>query len=217
MNINLEQSLMGVSTFLADLASDTPAPGGGASAAVIGAVACAQSAMVAGLSLQNKTCQKDAACVAALSRLRDVFLALQRQFLQYVADDAQAYTQLSAIFKMPRSTLQEAEKRHALLQKHLVLATKPPFEVLHRTQEALIAVAELADIASSMTRTDLIVAALALKASARGGEAMVRANTMYLSEPKEANILDTEAHALAQAADGLSQEIYHAVSTSQDA
>lgn len=210
-------NLSGVNTFLVDLASDTPAPGGGASAAVIGAIACAQSAMVAGLSLQNTTCQQDEARIAVLSRLREQFLKLQKQFLSYVADDAHAYTELSAVFKMPRNTSEEAESRHALLQKHLVLATTPPFEVLHRTQEALASVAELAENASPMTRTDLIVASLALKAAARGGEAMVCANTMYLSDEQEAAALEEKARMLAQSSDSLSQDIYHAISTSQNA
>lgn len=216
MDTNLENSLTDVSTFLVDLASDTPAPGGGASAAVIGAIACAQSAMVAGLSLQNSTVQKNASRVATLTRLRTLFEALQEQFMSSVVADAQAYTQLSAVFKMPRATSEQAEKRHMLLQKHLLFATEPPFEVLKRTQESLTAVAELAECASRMTRTDLIVAALALKASARGGEAMVRANTMYLSDSKEAKALDAKAHELAQSADSLSQEIFLTIRTSQD-
>ena len=63
-------------------------------------------------------------------------------------------------------------------------------------------------------KTDLIVASLALKAAARGGEAMVRANTMYLSDAQKAAALEEKAHVLAQSSDSLSQDIYHAISTS---
>lgn len=208
----LLESVQGVEKFLDKLGSDEPTPGGGATAAVMGAIACAQASMVAELSLANKECQKDSARIDSLKELLASFKELQGSFRSQILNDAAAYGELSAVFKMKRDTEAERQERHTFLQQKLEEATVPPFAILNNAGETLEAVKKLANVASSMARPDLIVAALALKASARGAEAMVLANTCYLSDAEKAEALEGKAAKKAEVADSVSDEIFMLIS-----
>ena len=208
----LFESVQGVEKFLDKLGSDEPTPGGGATAAVMGSIACAQASMVAELSLANKECQKDPTRIETLKGLLASFKQLQSAFSAQIVNDAKAYGELSAVFKMQRDTEAQRQERHTLLQQKLEEATAPPFTILRFVNEALEVVKKLADVASSMSRTDLIVAALALKASARGAEAMVLANTCYLSDSEKAEELEGKAANEAEVADSVSDEVYTLIS-----
>lgn len=205
------QSIEGMKAFLNDLASPSPAPGGGATAALMGAISAAQASMVAGLSIENKTCKKNPERIEALEEIRCKLLENQELFLKQIHEDARAYSELSVTFKMPRTTDAEKLQRHTLLQERLEKATLPPFSILHLVEETVSYVEKLLPLASVMSRSDLIVSALALRASASGAAAMVKANTMYFSDRPKAEKLDREAITIEMNAEKIASSIYEEI------
>ena len=85
--------------FLAALAAPTPAPGGGAAAAISGAIAASLVEMVAGLSL-NKS--PDGAEAALQQRTAAQMATLRAELLILADDDALAYDALIQAMRLPK-------------------------------------------------------------------------------------------------------------------
>src|SRR5437763_7608803 len=107
MNMYIDQTLQ---NYLDDLASSQPAPGGGAEAALIGAMGAALASMVCRLTLG-----KDA--YAGVQQEIEGLLSqtenLRLKFQQLVQEDSEAYGRLSAYYKLPRETSEERAARTA--------------------------------------------------------------------------------------------------------
>src|SRR6056297_566943 len=94
--------------FLADLASDSPAPGGGSAAAVVGALSAALSSMVANLTI-GKSGYEDVSedyhtLLSEANRIRE-------QFLEAIAEDMEAYNKVMDAYRMPKSSPEEKNAR----------------------------------------------------------------------------------------------------------
>ena len=110
-------------TFIDELASAAPTPGGGGAASYVGAVASALASMVGNLTVGKKTyaaVEDDVrATLERLALLRNKLLAL-------IESDAQAFEPLAASYRMPKATPEEAAAKQAALQ----LALGPCAEVI---------------------------------------------------------------------------------------
>lgn len=115
-----EQSL---ETFLDELASSAPTPGGGSAAAVIGAMGAALISMVCNVTLGKKDQEAVApemqAVRAASERLRASLTAM-------VADDIAAFDGLMAAYRLPKGNEDEKSHRAAAIQVSLRAATETP-------------------------------------------------------------------------------------------
>ena len=114
MKIYIEEKLH---RYLDDLASAQPAPGGGSTAALSGAMGAALGSMVCRLTIG-----KDA--YAGVQREIEELLKqtehLRLRFQQLMQEDIEAYERLSACYKLPRETSEERAARTAAIQKQLV-------------------------------------------------------------------------------------------------
>ena len=113
--------------FLATLSSDAPTPGGGSGAAVTGALGASLVGMLAALTLGRKKYAEHEelmeAIVAQAQEHRDALVKL-------AADDAQAYSAVSAAFKLPKSSDDEKKARRAAIQEALKGACDVPLKVM---------------------------------------------------------------------------------------
>ena len=95
-------------TFLEELASKAPTPGGGAASALCGAVAAALTAMLANLTVgkagSEENEQQTAQIIAAAGKLREELTAL-------ADDDAAVFGKFMAAYKMPKTTDEEKAAR----------------------------------------------------------------------------------------------------------
>ena len=85
--------------FLAALAAPTPAPGGGAAAAISGATAAALVEMVAGLSLKKSP---DGAEAALQQRTVSQMATLRAELITLADDDANAYNAFIQAMRLPK-------------------------------------------------------------------------------------------------------------------
>jgi len=120
--------------FLADLASDSPAPGGGSAAAVVGALAAALSSMVANLTIgksgyENVTDKY----TALLSKTEEI----REEFLEAIAEDMDAYNKVMDAYRMSTESKKEKEERKSKLQQALKGATGPPMKMAELAKDVL--------------------------------------------------------------------------------
>ncbi|MBN1956060.1 MAG: glutamate formimidoyltransferase [Anaerolineae bacterium] len=179
--------------FLDAVASDSPAPGGGSVAALAGALAAALAAMVARLTLgRRKYAAQQAemeALVAAAERLRAALGAR-------IAQDADAYNQVVAAYRLPRDSDAEQATRQAAVQDALAHAAEVPLA----TARDAVAVAELALTAARLGNpnaiTDAGTAAHLARAAFEGAALNVRINAGQVADPVQAERWRAELGAL---------------------
>jgi glutamate formiminotransferase/formiminotetrahydrofolate cyclodeaminase len=126
-----------VSEFLNELASSSPAPGGGSAAALSAAVAAALASMVANLTV-GKEKYKD-----NWPPMEDVAIktgALLAEFIELADKDTESFNGFMSALKMPKSTDQEKEERRRVIEEASKNATEVPLETL----EKCVGVASLA-------------------------------------------------------------------------
>ena len=93
-------------TYLDDLASTKPAPGGGSAAALAGAVGAALASKVANFTIGK---EKYKAVEKEISGVLDDSELLREVFNRLSSEDIHAYQNLAAAFRMPKET--PAEKK----------------------------------------------------------------------------------------------------------
>lgn len=113
--------------FCSQLAAGTPAPGGGAAAAVTGAMGAALVSMVAGLTVGR---EKYAAAHAEMLSLQTHGQREIEALFACADDDQVAFEQVMAAFGLPKSTDAEKADRQQAIQVGYQAATRSPLETM---------------------------------------------------------------------------------------
>jgi len=153
-----------VQTFLNELASSAPAPGGGSAAALAAAIGAALVSMVANLTLGKSKyadVQDDIERIVARSE------ELRHRCVALLEKDVEAYTGVSAAYKMPRETEEQKQARSAAIQEALKGATAVPMQLAEACVEILQLCPESADKGNVMAVSDVGVGALMAEAALR--------------------------------------------------
>lgn len=154
-----------VTGFAAEVASDSPAPGGGSVSALAGAIGAALTAMVSGLTVGRKKYAEVQELVTAAQTQGN---ALHTRFLDVMDRDTQAFLKVSAAYAMPRQTEEEKVARGAVIQEGLKGCTETPFEMMVLCAESLELLSRLPGKSNVSAASDLGVAALSLKTAMQG-------------------------------------------------
>ena len=123
-----------VKEFLDELASESPAPGGGSVAALSGALAAALAGMVCNLTLGK---EKYANSQDMMLAVRGRSGVLRGKLIQIIDDDTEAFNQVMAAFKLPKGTDAEKEERKKAIQEAMKKASEVPLEVCKMSNEIL--------------------------------------------------------------------------------
>ncbi len=144
---------MTVRDFLDELASGSPAPGGGSVSALAGSLASSLVAMVARLSggeLENE----DMGLV-----LREAS-ALKESLGRHVDEDTGAFNRVMQAYRLPKSTADEKDKRSAAIQQALQGAADHPMLVARECLRVLQLCREVATYGNPNALSDAGAAAL---------------------------------------------------------
>ena len=143
-------------SFIDELASAAPAPGGGGASAYAGALAAALASMVGNLTVGKKTyADVEDEVRASLDRLD----ALRAHLIALVDEDARAFEPLAAAYRLPKATPEEQAAKNAALQQALVGASDVPLAIMRAVAEVVDEADYLAHHGSKMARSDAGVAA----------------------------------------------------------
>lgn len=151
--------------FVEELASDSPAPGGGSVASLCGSLSASLSAMVAALTQGKKgyEAQQD-----DLGEMMAIGQKLKDAFLLDVDRDTDSFNELMDAMRLPKNSDEEQAARDNAIRLATEHATEIPLGVLERSIPAL----EIADIAAEKgnqnSLSDAGVAALTARTCAEG-------------------------------------------------
>jgi formiminotetrahydrofolate cyclodeaminase len=110
-------------TFLDELASGAPTPGGGSAAAIMGAMGAALISMVCNVTIGKKGHE---AVEAEMKSVRDESEKLRLRLTSMVAEDIAAFDGLMAAYRLPKLTEEDKSRRAAAIQSSLRAATDTP-------------------------------------------------------------------------------------------
>jgi formiminotetrahydrofolate cyclodeaminase len=117
---------LSLTEYLAQTASGSPVPGGGSSAALNAALAAALIEMVANLTIGRKGFET---VDAEMRSVAQHAAALRAKLTADIDRDCNAYSQVLAAFKLPKSTESEKARRSEAVQEAFKEAARVPLEV----------------------------------------------------------------------------------------
>ena len=164
---------MEIRAFLDELASDSPAPGGGSVAALCASLGSALVSMVANLTIGKEKYKE------SWQLMEDVVgksESLRFQFVDLMNKDTESFNVFMAALKMPKATEDEKCSRKKAMGEASKLATEIPLLTL----ESCVEMAELAYLAAKNGNTNTISdagsAALIAEAAGRAAAYNVKIN-----------------------------------------
>ena len=197
-----------VNGFVEELASDSPAPGGGSAAALEGALGAALTAMVCTLTTVGKSKETYADYQEFVIETRAKASDLQARFVDVMDRDTEAFNVVSAAFGMPKATDEEKAARSAAIQNGLKGCTKTPMEMMELIDETLTLAQSLLGRFNDTSASDLGVAFLSLKAGIQGAWLNVLINVGSLKDQAFAAEYRARGEALLAHALPLADECY---------
>jgi formiminotetrahydrofolate cyclodeaminase len=195
-------------TFVDELASKAPTPGGGGASAYCGALAAALSSMVCNLTLGKQAYavveEEVAAALVELGKLQD-------RLLELVDADAQAFTPLAAAYAMPKETPEQQAEKEAALQQALITACEVPLEIMQASARVIDLGAILAEKGSRMAVSDAGASVLLAKAALKGALLTVLINCASMKDRNRAEAYLNQANTLLDTYTPRADRIYEMV------
>jgi formiminotetrahydrofolate cyclodeaminase len=168
-----------LNTFLDELASSSPAPGGGSVAALSGALGAALTSMVCHLIIGKK---KYADVEPEIKKVLSQSEALRGQFTRLVDKDTEAFNKVMEAFGLPKESDAQRALRSAAIAEATKEATLVPLEVMKHCIDATALAQEAASKGNANSVSDAGVSALMLHAACEGAALNVRINLNGLSD-----------------------------------
>ncbi len=168
-----------VTTFLDQLASNAPAPGGGGAAALGGAMGAALVSMVCNLTVGKK---RFADVETEMRDMLDRAEALRHELQQLAEADVEAFNRLSAAYKLPRTTESDTAIRRDAIQESLRRATEVPLRTARAAAAILPLCPPVAERGNQAAVSDIGVAALFAHAAVRSALLNVEINLQLLED-----------------------------------
>lgn len=197
-----------VAQFLDALASSAPAPGGGSVAALSGALGAALVSMVCNLTL-GKTRYADVQ--DEIASLVSQSEALRRKLTNLLEADVEAFTGVSAAYKMPRQTPEEKSARSGAIQAALKGATHVPMQVAEACVQVLELCTPTAEKGNVNAVSDAGVAALMAEAGLRSAALNVIINLNAIQDQAFCKEMGDKLDALLKGKPALKDQIYDLV------
>ncbi|MEY2488639.1 MAG: glutamate formiminotransferase / 5-formyltetrahydrofolate cyclo-ligase [Verrucomicrobiota bacterium] len=172
---------MNLREFCSETLSDSPAPGGGSVAALMGALGVSLGGMVANLSAGKRGWEDK------LSYFSDWAVKAQQlkdELLFLVDEDTAAFNKVMDAFGLPKESAEEKAARSAAIQLANKYAAEIPLRVMETASKSYQLLAEMAEKGNPASISDVGVGLLALRACIDGAAMNVRINLAGLKDEK---------------------------------
>jgi len=191
-------------TYLDDLASTKPAPGGGSAAALAGAVGAALMSKVANFTIGK---EKYKAVEEEISGLLDDSELLREDFGRLSSEDIHAYQGLAAAFRMPKETPAEKKERQQKVQQALKEATSVPFEICQDAHKAIKLCLPLVKKGNANLITDSGIAAIMFKCAFESALLNVEINLKSIKDSEFVLKIRKELKPMQKEIDAINQKV----------
>ncbi len=172
---------MNLREFCNETLSDSPAPGGGSVAALMGALGASLSGMVANLSAGKRgwddKLEYFSDWAVKAQKLKDELLAL-------VDEDTSAFNKVMDAFGLPKGSENEKKARAAAIESATKYAAEIPLKVMETSAKSYELLAEMAEKGNPASVSDVGVGLWATRACIEGAALNVRINLDQLKDEK---------------------------------
>jgi glutamate formiminotransferase/formiminotetrahydrofolate cyclodeaminase len=184
---------MKVNSFLSELASNSPAPGGGSVAALAGSLGSALSSMVCNLTIGKEK------YVDIQSVIKDTLKKseqLRKELTKLIDDDTEAFNDVMKAFKMPKETEEQKNKRSKAIQEGYKTAAKIPLKTAMTCEKILDVALIVAQKGNQNSITDSAVSALMANAGVQSAILNVEINLGSIKDEDFVNNISKELEAI---------------------
>ena len=190
--------------FVAVLASDAPAPGGGGASALAAALGTALGNMVGALTVGKK---KYADVEDEIKSLMARCDSLQQQLLDQVPADAEGFLPLAKAYGIPK----DDPTRAAVLEEATVTACAVPMHIMELCCESLDVISVMAEKGSRLAVSDAGCAAALVKSALQAASLNVFINTKTLKNRELAEEMNAKCLGMLQKYGEMADQIFESV------
>lgn len=172
--------------FCDETLSDSPAPGGGSVAALMGALGASLGGMVANLSAAKRGWEEK---LDYFSNWAVQAQQLKDEMLFLVDEDTAAFSKVMEAFALPKTSAEEKNARSTAIQAANKYAAEIPLRVMETASKTYQILNEMAENGNPASISDVGVGLLATRAGIEGAAMNVRINLASLKDEKAKGIL----------------------------
>jgi glutamate formiminotransferase/formiminotetrahydrofolate cyclodeaminase len=190
--------------FANELSIDSPAPGGGSTTALCGALSASLSSMVANLNVGKKGYDDVQDKVKTLATQGQ---AIKDQLLHAVDMDTIAFNNVMAAMRLQKKTDEQKEARAAAIEEASKEATSVPLGILEKCVDALKLAKQVVLHGNKYSISDAGVAGLTAQAGAEGAYYNVKINLLNIKDERFKKDVTARANSLKEESMSLGSEI----------
>ncbi len=198
---------LSLTRFTEETARETPAPGGGSVAAIVGAMGTALGAMVANLSANKRGWDHRWEEFSGWAVKAETY---RTRLLQLVDEDTRAYERIMQALQLPKHTPEETTARKAALHEATKGAILVPLETLRVCVASMEVAQAMARIGMPSSISDAGVGVLCARTGALAAYLNVRTNFKGFDDAAFQQAVMTEAEALRARAEVIETEVMEA-------
>ena len=172
---------MNLREFCNETLSDSPAPGGGSVAALMGALGASLGGMVANLSAGKRGWDDK---LEYFSNWAVKAQQLKDELLSLVDEDTSAFNKVMDAFALPKESAEEKAARAAAIEQATKYAAEVPLKVMGTASKSYEILSEMAQNGSPASISDVGVGLLATRACVEGAALNVKINLAQLKDNK---------------------------------
>jgi formiminotetrahydrofolate cyclodeaminase len=193
-----------IKMFLDEVASSSPAPGGGSVAALSGALGAALTSMVCNLT---KAKQGYESVQNEIAEVLEKSEELRKDLTDLIDKDTDAFNEVMKALKMPKETEDQKEQRRNTLQTAFKQAAEVPLETARKCVQILDIAQIVAEKGNKNSISDAAVSALMAQTGVQAAMLNVRINLGSIKDTDYTQQVTTELQELLQNAMQKSAEI----------
>lgn len=194
-----------VQGFVKELASDSPAPGGGSVACVAGAMGAALGAMVSRLTIGKKGYEDISPFFSEKLKELD---ELHHQLTLLIDKDANAFNGVMKAFKMPKDTEEQKAARSAKIQEEYKKAAMVPLETVKTCKSVLDVILDIGIKGNKNALSDIAVGAMNALTGLKSAALNVEINLPAIKDESFKKEVTSELNSILS---GLDEKVNHLV------
>jgi formiminotetrahydrofolate cyclodeaminase len=170
-----------VNEFLDEVASNSPAPGGGSVSALAGSLGAALTSMVCRLTIGKKKYVDVQVEMEAVLKTSE---ELRAKLTSVIDEDTEAFNRVMTAFGMAKETEEQKTQRNKAIQEATKSATLVPLKLMNLCLEGVSLARTVAEKGNKNSLSDAGVSLLLFQAAASGAALNVRINLPGLDDQK---------------------------------
>jgi glutamate formiminotransferase/formiminotetrahydrofolate cyclodeaminase len=202
-----------VSDFADELASDSPAPGGGSVAALCGSLAAGLTSMVGNLTVGKRKFKTSEERIAykenekLMMEMAYKAQILKEKLLDAIDEDTEAFNKYMSAMRLPKKTYEEKEIRKKAIREAIINATKIPLNTMKLCYEVIKLSQTAAEKGNPNAASDAGVSAITALTGAKGAFFNVKINLPGIKDELTKKEILAEAEKILDSSKILSEKV----------